>query len=92
MLWILGFFLFLYVGMRLFGRQLAALGMRRLVRMVQKDMERGHVEYEQNYDPGAFRSNVYADKEIKVTAPNEGAKKHVSEDDIAQDVNFEELK
>ncbi|MEL6675088.1 MAG: hypothetical protein AAFR61_22965 [Bacteroidota bacterium] len=90
--WVFGIFFTIYVVFRLFGRQILRLSMQRLVKKLAQNMEKQAMQYERNYSNSHYQENVYVDQDIKVSAPKEEQKTHVSSDDIAEDIEFEEIK
>ncbi|MEL7340784.1 MAG: hypothetical protein AAGM67_09885 [Bacteroidota bacterium] len=54
-------------------------------------MQESAKDFERNYEQGDMRKNVYVNDEIKVTAPRANNKPSVSADEIAEDVEFEEV-
>lgn len=91
LLWIIGIILAIRIVFKLFGRQIALAAQKRVLRMMEKQMRKQSNEFHQNY--GADRQeNVYVDDEVKVSQPRQGGARDVSEDDIAEDVEFEEIK
>jgi 23S rRNA G2445 N2-methylase RlmL len=91
LLWIIGIVLVIRVVFKLYGRQIALMAQRRMLRMMEKQMKRQAEEFERNYAPDR-EQQVYADKEIKVSKATSQGQQDVSEDDIAEDVDFEEVK
>ncbi|MEM7372858.1 MAG: hypothetical protein AAF587_29825 [Bacteroidota bacterium] len=90
LLWIVGIFLGGYVMIRLFGRQLLMFGLKRLSRKMMSQIQDESLEYERNY-ADSNRNNVYVDDSIKVSAPKNPVKKEIKEDEIAEDIDFEDL-
>lgn len=91
LLWVVGIWLGVTIFFRLFGKQIVALGMRKIVGRLQKAAEAQQRAYEANFGAGDMREHVYADDEVKVTARKNTAKPAVDLDDFAQDVDFEEI-
>lgn len=91
LLWILGIFFGLTMVFRLFGRRIVQYGLRQVMQRLIKDAEAQSRAYQRNYDNGP-EANVYVDRDIKVSAPRHGARKGVSEDDIVEDIDYEELR
>ncbi|MDX2248271.1 MAG: hypothetical protein SF052_15925 [Bacteroidia bacterium] len=92
LLWPLGIFLGIYLTFRLFGRQIIQFGLKKLISRLAKDAEAQSFNYYKNYGEDAFHEQVFVDKEMKVTSPKHSAKKSISADDIAEDVDYEELR
>jgi len=91
LLWIIGIILAIRIVFKLFGRQIALAAQRYVLRKMEKEMRKQSNEFHQNY--GADRQeNVYVDDEVKVSQPRQSGPRDVSEDDIAEDVEFEEIK
>ena len=92
LLWTFGIFFGIYLTFRLFGRQILRFGLNKLMKKIVQDAEKQAMHYERVYDDGNFRKNVYVDNEIKVSAPKENGKREVSVEEIAEEVEFEEIK
>ncbi len=91
LLWLLLIWLGMTVTMRLFGRQIMAFGMRKLMGRLQKEAEAQRKAYEAHFNAGDMRKHVYADDDIKVTSPKNQPKSEIHLEDFAQDVDFEEV-
>ncbi|RMG69317.1 MAG: hypothetical protein D6722_10665 [Bacteroidetes bacterium] len=91
LLWILAFFVGTTVFFRLFGRRLMQYGLRQIMRRLIKDAEAQSRAYQRNYDDGR-EAHVYVDQEIKVSAPRSGGRREVSEDDIVEDIEYEDVR
>lgn len=91
LLWTLGIFLALNVIFRLFGRQILAFGLQRVMRKLMKNAEQQAQSYQRNYNEGNMRENVYVNNEIKVSAPKYEDKKDVRVDEIAEEIEYEEI-
>ena len=91
LLWTLGIFLALNVVFRLFGRQILAFGLQRVMRKLMKNAEQQAQSYQQNYSDGTMRDNVYVNNDIKVSAPKYEDKKDVRVDEIAEEIEYEEI-
>jgi hypothetical protein len=89
--WTFVFFLSLYLGFRFFGRQISRFLLRKLTNKLVNDMNQASQAYERNYDQGDMQTNVYVDNEIKVSAPRGKSKPTITADEIAEDVEFEEV-
>ncbi len=89
--WVLAFFMGTYLVGRLFGRQIIQFLLKRLSNRLLKNMQQNIVDFDQNYEQGNMRKNVFVDDEIKVTVPRDKSKPAVSADEIAEDVEFEEV-
>lgn len=89
--WLLVFFASSYLVSRLFGRQIVQFLLRKLSNRLLKNMQQSAKDFERNYEQGDMRKNVYVNDEIKVTAPRANNKPSVSADEIAEDVEFEEV-
>jgi len=92
LLFIFGLPLIIHLIFRLFGRQLAQLAMRKMVRTLEKQAQRQSEQFQRQYGGDGHQRNVYVDQDIKVSAPRHDGPKPVSEDEIAEDVDFEEVK
>ncbi len=91
LLWVVGIWVGTTVFFRLFGKQIVAFGMRKIVGRMQKAAEAQQRAYEANFGAGEMREHIYADDEIKVTAKKNQSKPDVHLDDFAEDVDFEEI-
>ncbi|WNJ16620.1 hypothetical protein [Pontibacter sp. G13] len=90
--WIFACFFGIYLTFRFFGRQILSFAMMKLTERLVKDSQAQAQAYQKNYEDHAYsRSNVYVDEDIQVSAPMNAGKKEVSEDEIAEDIEFEEL-
>lgn len=89
--WLLAFILGTYLIFRFFGRQISQFLLKKLANRLIKNMNQTSQAYEKNYDQGNMQTNVYVDEEIKVSAPRQQASKSVTADEIAEDVEFEEI-
>ncbi|MEO0898019.1 MAG: DUF4834 family protein [Bacteroidota bacterium] len=92
LLWIIGIIVGIRVTFRLFGKQILNFGMKKLVERLVKDSEEQSQAYARSYSNDKNRTNVYVDKDVKVSAPHQNQEKKIDEDDIAEDIEFEELK
>lgn len=92
LLWIIGIPLAIYWFFRLFGRQLAQLAMRKMVKNLEKEARRQSEQYQRSYEGSQGEQNVYVDDDLKVTTQPNAAAKDVNEDEIVEDVDFEEVK
>lgn len=91
LLWVIGIILALNIVFRLFGRQLLALGMRQIAKRLMKNAEAQTQAYRKHYESDQRRQNIYVDRDVTVSAPRTSDADAVSEDDIVEDVDFEEL-
>ena len=76
---------------RLFGRQIVQYSLRALMKRLLRNAQEASHTYERNYEQNPFQEQVYADQEIKVSAPRKPGRKDVSEDQIAEDIDYEEV-
>lgn len=76
---------------RLFGRYIIQFVMRSVMKRMVKEAENQRMQYEKNYEQSPFKENLYMDKEMKVTQSKGEQKKSISADEIAEDIEFEEL-
>lgn len=91
LLWLIVIWLGITVTFRLFGRQIMAFGMKKLMGRLMKEAQAQQQAYEANFGAGDMREHVYADQEVKVTSPKNKSKSNVHLEDFAQDVDFEEV-
>lgn len=91
LLWPLGILFGIYLTFRLFGRQILTFGMKQVLKRLVKDAEAQSSYFRQHYGGDAFNEQVFQDEEIKVSSPRHQSKKQVSADEIAEDVDFEEV-
>lgn len=89
--WVFTFFMGTYVVSRLFGRQIVQFLLKKLSSRLLKSMQQNVSGFEQNHGQGDMRENVFVDKEIKVTVPRDNTKPSVTADEIAEDVEFEDV-
>ena len=66
--------------------------MRQLIKRLSKQSEEESQAYARYYADEQNRQNVYVDRDVKVSAPRPESDRKISEDDIAEDIEFEELK
>lgn len=92
LLWIIGIPLAIYWFFKLFGKQIAQLAMRRMVKTLEKEAKRQSEQYRRSYTSSQGQKNIYVDEDLKVTAQPGTASKEISEDEIVEDVDFEEVK
>ncbi len=91
LLWTLGIILALNVTFRLFGRRILTFGLQRVMRKMVKNAEQQAQSYQKNYTDGTMRDNVYVNNDIKVSAPKYEDKKDVRVDEIAEEIEYEEI-
>ncbi|MEO1419241.1 MAG: hypothetical protein AAFW00_28565 [Bacteroidota bacterium] len=91
-LWIIGILVGLNITFRLFGRQIVSFGLKQLTRRFLKQAEEQSKAYQRNYEDTYGQTNVYVDDDVKVSAPKKPDNKHISEDEIAEDIDFEDVK
>ena len=76
---------------RLFGRQIVQYSLRTLMKRLLRNAQEASQTYERNYEQSPFQEQVYSDQEIKVSAPRQRGRKDISEDQIAEDIEYEEV-
>ena len=76
--------------MRLFGRQLLMFGLKRLTKRMASQIQEESRAFERNYGQDN-QTNVYVDDSIRVSAPTNPVKKEIKEDEIAEDIDFEDV-
>lgn len=81
----------IYFTFRIFGRQILAFGVQRLMKQLVKNAEKESKMYDRNYDESTFHDNVYVNDDLKVSVPKQDTKKPVTADEIAEDIEFEEI-
>lgn len=91
LLWTLGIILALNVTFRLFGRKILTFGLQRVMRKMVQNAEKQAQTYQQNYSQGDMRENVYVKNDVKVTAPKYDEKKELRVDEIAEEIEYEEI-
>lgn len=89
--WLFVFFFGSWLIFRIFGRVIVQFLLREVLKKVSKGVENQHMDYERFYEGGAFRQNVYVDDEVKVSAPKQQEKPKVKADEIAEDIDFEDI-
>ncbi|MEZ4826215.1 MAG: hypothetical protein R3C61_07955 [Bacteroidia bacterium] len=92
LLGLFGLFFGVYLIFRLFGRQIIQFGLKQIIVRLVKDAENQSFQFYKNYGEDAFNQQVFVDKEMKVTTPKNAQKKPVTADEIAEDVDFEEIR
>ncbi len=92
LLWIIGIILAINITFRLFGRQILSFGMKQLVKRLAKQSEAQSQAYAKQYADEENRQHIYVDRDVKVSAPKSHQEKKINEDEIAEDIEFEELK
>ncbi|MEO1449267.1 MAG: hypothetical protein AAFV07_07035 [Bacteroidota bacterium] len=93
LLWTAGIIFGIYWTFRLFGRQIVQFALKRVSRQLLKNAEKEAQAFRQNYDHGSdFKERVYVDNEMDVSAPRDFTPREITEDDIAEDVEFDEVK
>jgi hypothetical protein len=92
LLWIIAIILGIRLVFRLFGKQILNLGMQQIAKRLMKDAEAQSQAFQRNYQGFEKAPPVYVDNEVKVSPPPKAADRPVREDDIAEDVDFEEVK
>ncbi len=91
-LWLIGIPLAIYWFFRLFGKRLFQLAMRRLVKNLEKEAQRQSAQYQRSYGGNQGEENIYVDDELKVSNNPVYQNKGISEDEIVEDVEFEEIR
>lgn len=91
LLWFFGIWLGITLVIRLFGRHILRFGVSKLMRRLQAEAEARQRAYEQHFEAGDMQEQVYAEEEVKVTSPKYRSKPEVQIEEIAEDVEFEEL-
>lgn len=89
--WLIVVFFGIYMFFRVFGRVIIQFFLKEVLKKVVKEAENQQMDYERFYDGGAFQENVYVDEEIKVSVPKEKSKPKISPDEIAEDIDFEDI-
>ncbi|GAB4426931.1 MAG: hypothetical protein OHK0039_45080 [Bacteroidia bacterium] len=88
--WIFGIALFGYLGLRLFGRRLVQYALLQLRQRLLNEARRQSQAYENNYDER--ERHLFMNDDLKVSTPRKQHNRHVREDDIADDIDYEEVK
>ena len=89
--WTFFVFLTLYIVFRVFGRQIIQFLLRQVFKQVAKDAENQARQYQRNYGGDPFKESIFVNDNVKVTAPKSKQKKSVSADEIAEDIEFEDV-
>lgn len=89
--WFLLFILTFWIITRFFGRYIFKFLATQLLKQVAKNAEKQARAYQENYESQAFRENIHVDEDLKVSKPKYDEKRKVDPDDIAEDIEFEEL-
>ena len=79
-----------YLGLRVFGRRILLFAAKRLTRRLMKQAEHEAQAFTRNYEEDN-RANVYVDQEIKVSAPKNQTQRPVHEEEIVEDIEFEDV-
>ena len=90
-LWLIIIFLGTSLIFRLFGRQIMTFFLKQIMKQVAKDVESQQKAYERNYSRSAYKESIHINDNIRVDKPVSEQKKRVQADEIAEDVEFEEL-
>ncbi|RMG28695.1 MAG: hypothetical protein D6730_05105 [Bacteroidetes bacterium] len=90
-LWTFFIFFTVYVVFKIFQRQIITFFFVMLRRWLNREMEEQVRQYRRNYSGNPFEESIFIDDELKVQAPKNKQKKSVSADDIAEDIDFEEV-
>lgn len=80
------------VTWRLFGTRIISFGMKQMIKSISRDNEKHSQAYARFYSDESNRKNVYVNKDVKVSVSKNQGSKQISEDEIAEDVEYEELK
>lgn len=89
--WLFVFFMGSWLIFRIFGRVIVQFLLREVLKKFTQGAENQFMDYERFYEGGAFRQNVYVDEEVKVSAPKQKEKPRVKADEIAEDIEFEDI-
>ena len=92
LIWTIGIFLGISLTFRFFGKQIMQFALKAVIKRLAKNVEEQSQQYQRNYAEDAFHEHVYVDHDIKVSAPKYDSRKAVTADDIAEDVDFEEIR
>ena len=85
------FFFTLYIVFRIFGRQIIQFVLKQILRRVVKDAENQTRQYRQNYESTPFEESIFVSDELKVNSPKHKQKKAITADEIAEDIDFEDV-
>lgn len=89
--WIFFIFFTIYIVFRIFGRQIIQFMLQQIFKKVAKDAQNQARQYRRNYEGDPFHESIFVDDQVKVTAPKNKQKKSVTADEIAEDIDFEEV-
>lgn len=92
LLWFIGIIVTVNITWRLFGNRIVNFGLKQMIKNLAKHSEEQSEAYSRFYSEESDRENVYVKKDIKVSVAKNQSDKKISEDDIAEDIEFEELK
>jgi hypothetical protein len=91
LMWIVTFFFIVWLFFRFFGRHVIRYVFRSVLKRVAKDVENQARAYQQNYEQDPYHENIHINDDVKVKAPKQPDKRKVHPDEIAEDVDFEEV-
>jgi len=89
--WLLIFFLSVWLIFRFFGKYIVKYFLSTILKQVAKDMERQQRAYQQSYGSDPFHDTVHVDEDLKVSKPKHDETRKITPDQIAEDVEFEEV-
>ncbi len=89
--WFLLFLLSFWIITRFFGRYIFKFLVTKLLKQVAKNAEKQAHAYQENYESQAFRESIHVDEDLKVSKPKYEEKRRVNPDEIAEDIEFEEV-
>ncbi|MBX7242177.1 MAG: hypothetical protein K1X92_10545 [Bacteroidia bacterium] len=90
--WVLLVFLTFRFVFRFFGRQLVMLLSKVIAKNIQNDFKNQQQNYEKHHYTGPFQENVYQHEEVRVSAPKVNKQKASDVFEVAEEVDFEEIK
>ncbi len=89
--WILLFFITIWIVFRFYGKHIVRFILKAVLKRVAKDVENQARAYQQNYDQDPYHENIHINEDVKVKSPKQTEKKKVHPDEIAEDIEFEEI-
>ena len=89
--WLFVFFFSSWLFFRVFGRVIVQYLLREVLKKVANEAGNQKKGYERFFEGRAFREKVYVDEEEKKSAPQNKEKRKVSPDEIAEDIDFEDI-
>jgi len=91
LLWFLIIFLSIGLIFRYFGKYIIRFLLIEVMKRVARNVENQSRAYRSNYDQDPYHENIHINDDVKVKAPKHDEKRKVHPDEIAEDIDFEEV-